>query len=266
MSGLKRANNPGYAVFSGFFIVYLSFVVYKQRTQPLQNCAPTKAGDASFLSPFGAHFMCQVSSSALTPSFCGRIKCSHFVQRLFISGTFLPLYHIYSIYKVWLYRLAYQQIKVIIRYQIMLMLMFFFLIFAWVNVHSPDFVIIIPATVSTTLFAFWRPSAFSSSQLDLPPHFSTPLLWLLCFFLRLMGSNCRSDSEIGVQIENRKTGSKKKIQNKSRIESTSMKFQVKRRHCMQFMALLWIGKLEKILVILLEQQQSIDLPSWGRKI
>lgn len=25
-----------------------------------------------------------------------------------------------------------------------------------------------------------------------------------------MGSNCRSDSEIGVQIENRKTGSKKK--------------------------------------------------------
>jgi len=29
MSGLKRANNPGYAVFSGFFIVYLSFVVYK---------------------------------------------------------------------------------------------------------------------------------------------------------------------------------------------------------------------------------------------
>lgn len=76
--------------------------------------------------------------------------------------------------------------------------------------RSPDFVIIISATVSTTLFAFWRPSAFSSSQLDLPPHFSTPLLWLLCFFLRLMGSNCRSDSEIGVQIENRKTGSKKK--------------------------------------------------------
>lgn len=213
MSGLKRAKEPRIRSFQWISIVYLSFVVYKQRTQPLQNCAPTKAGDASFLSPFGAHFMCQVSSSALTPSFCGRIKCSHFVQRLFISGTFLPLYQIYSIYKVWLYRLAYQQIKVIIRYQIILtrvLLFFFFFKFAWVNVRSPDFVIIISATVSTTLFAFWRPSAFSSSQLDLPPHFSTPLLWLLCFFLRLMGSNCRSDSEIGVQIENRKTGSKKK--------------------------------------------------------
>lgn len=130
MSGLKRAKEPRIRSFQWISIVYLSFVVYKQRTQPLQNCAPTKAGDASFLSPFGAHFMCQVSSSALTPSFCGRIKCSHFVQRLFISGTFLPLYQIYSIYKVWLYRLAYQQIKVIIRYQIILtrvLLFFFFL-------------------------------------------------------------------------------------------------------------------------------------------